>query len=249
MGSGISRSALETSSIDDVKKLIQGLGTAYLAYAENFEHNGIDGHYLCDLKEEEVGETLTTLGITNLIHCRNLRMKLKDIQNNTAEQKPKESIIPVAASTESAPVPTAAPVIDKTPVALVTEDGSTAVDGLFQEATALHDKGEHIKAKELMQKALLSAEQSLGPEHAKTLGIVQAYSNILYDMTAYDDAKIQCERALRGREKVLTAEHPDTLASVTHLGELLHIHNHKSSRSTVLQTNPHHLIQTHECCR
>ena len=215
MGSGLSKSTLETHSIDDVKKLVQGLGTAYLPYAEAFEHNGIDGHYLCDLKEAEVGETLTTLGITNLVHCRNLRMKLKDIQNSEGE-KPKELTIPVSVPSASAPVPVSiAPAIPGNTVAPV----ASASDGLFHEATALHDKGDNIKAKELMQKALLSAEQTLGPENAKTLSIVQAYSNILYDMSAYDDAKVQCERALRGREKVLTAEHPDTLASVAHLGE------------------------------
>ena len=221
MGSGISKSVFEKYSVDDVKKLIQGLGAAYLPYAENFEHNGIDGHYLCDLKEAEVGETLVALGITNLIHCRNLRKKLQDLQNSE-EDKPKESTVPVATTSTdpAAPVPIA-PVFSAAPAAPHVDDKATVVDGLFQEATVLHDKGDHINAKALMQKALLSAEQSLGPENPKTLTIVQAYANILYDMLAYDDAKIQCERALRGREKVLPSEHPDTLASVAHLGELL----------------------------
>ncbi|MCB9233385.1 MAG: tetratricopeptide repeat protein [Bacteroidia bacterium] len=86
----------------------------------------------------------------------------------------------------------------------------------------LADQGKFLQSKELLQKAVHSAEKNFGPEHPTT---AIRYSNLalgLKDLGETQPAKELLQKVVRSDEKNFGPEHPSTANSYSNLATILH---------------------------
>lgn len=178
-------------SAEQISSLVASLGGAYIQYGEILKSNGIDGHFLYHLDEHEFDETLSALEISNVIHKKNLRVKLMTFQK-TATKSTDEIASPLS-----------------------------QLDDMIRDATNLHDKAQFGAAKVLLGHALVLAERTGGADSPPVLSVCSELGNVLCDMRAYSEAKGFLDKALKGRVAQLGATHPDTISSLNNSAVLL----------------------------
>ena len=88
-------------------------------------------------------------------------------------------------------------------------------------ATVLQDLGDYAGAKELLEKAMTSAEKNIGPEHPETAVRYSNLALVLQDLGDYAGAKELLEKAMRSAEKKFGPEHPTTAVSYSNLATVL----------------------------
>jgi tetratricopeptide (TPR) repeat protein len=82
-------------------------------------------------------------------------------------------------------------------------------------------KGSYKAAHDVIEKAVLTRERTLGHDNVDTLTSVAMFALVLHFQGKYDEAEKMNRRALEGREKELGKQHPNTLASVGNLAGVL----------------------------
>ncbi len=72
-----------------------------------------------------------------------------------------------------------------------------------------------------METALTIYEQTLGPEHPATAGLLNNLAELSFAQGRYIQAQYLCQNALDICEKRLGSEHPDTITYRQHLTKIL----------------------------
>ena len=88
-------------------------------------------------------------------------------------------------------------------------------------ALVLQDLGEYERAKDLLEKAMLSAEKNLGVDHPTTAVSYSNLATVLKDLGEYGRAKELLEKAMLSDEKNLGVDHPSTAVSYSNLAMVL----------------------------
>ncbi|KAF8451347.1 Tetratricopeptide repeat-domain-containing protein [Kalaharituber pfeilii] len=111
--------------------------------------------------------------------------------------------------------------------------------------------GQHDKALEYFQRALVGREKALGTEHPDTLTTVHNIGRVFKDMgqhdkaleyyqrALYDKALEYYQRALVGRQKVLGLDHPDTLVTINYMATLLDEIRHSDQAQKLRERTSH----------
>lgn len=76
-------------------------------------------------------------------------------------------------------------------------------------------------AQELIREALGGFQDTLGPEHPRTLGAKSELASILREQGALDEARRLYEEALSGQRATLGDCHPATLCSINNMASVL----------------------------
>ncbi|MDY6933189.1 MAG: tetratricopeptide repeat protein [Spirochaetota bacterium] len=88
-------------------------------------------------------------------------------------------------------------------------------------ALALKALGDYEGAKELLKRAMRSAEKNFGPHHPATAVSYSNLATVLKDLGDYEGAKGLLEKAMRSDEKNFGADHPSTARSYSNLALVL----------------------------
>jgi tetratricopeptide (TPR) repeat protein len=88
-------------------------------------------------------------------------------------------------------------------------------------ATVLQDLGDYGRAKQLLEKAVISDEKNFGAEHPTTAVSYSNLASVLQDLGDYGRAKQLLEKAVISAEKNFGAEHPTTAVSYSNLASVL----------------------------
>ncbi|HET7079207.1 MAG TPA: tetratricopeptide repeat protein [Chloroflexia bacterium] len=89
-------------------------------------------------------------------------------------------------------------------------------------ASLLRAQGDYAAARPLYERALVIAEQTLGPTHPDTAGSLTNLASLLQAQGDYAAARPLHERALAIAEQTLGPTHPDTATSLNYLAGLLY---------------------------
>jgi tetratricopeptide (TPR) repeat protein len=88
-------------------------------------------------------------------------------------------------------------------------------------AVVLQELGDYTGARELLEKALCSDEQNLGPDNPTTAIRYSNLATVLQDLGDYAGARGLLEKAVRSCEQNLGPDHPNTAVSYSNLATVL----------------------------
>ena len=95
-----------------------------------------------------------------------------------------------------------------------------AADLLDRAGIYLREHASYSLAEPLFQRALLIAEQQLGPEHLQVASSLHNLGILYHDQGKYEQAELLLQRALHIREHALGPEHPQLAYPLNNLGNL-----------------------------
>lgn len=100
-------------------------------------------------------------------------------------------------------------------------DSAEALENITHVAVEYHEQGNCNEALALYERALKGYEATIGPNHGKTLLIVNNLAILLRTLARYDEAVQLHERAISGYEVLFGQEHPATLRSMSSMATTL----------------------------
>lgn len=88
-------------------------------------------------------------------------------------------------------------------------------------ALRLKDQGDYSAARDLLEKAVISAEKDLGPDHSTTATRYSNLATVLKNLGDYTAAKTLLEKAIASDEKNFGPDHPMTVIDYSNLATVL----------------------------
>ena len=79
-------------------------------------------------------------------------------------------------------------------------------------------QGNYTEAQRLMEDALFTCEELLGPLHPATAVTLNNLAGLLHSLSLYDKALPIYKRALKIKEKAFGADHPDVASTLNNIG-------------------------------
>ena len=94
------------------------------------------------------------------------------------------------------------------------------INALYYVFLARFYQGNYTEAQRLMEDALFTCEELLGPLHPATAVTLNNLAGLLHSLTLYEKALPIYKRALKIKEKAFGADHPDVASTLNNIGML-----------------------------